>query len=110
MSGDIMEAVIFEKSGWVDEVDPAKLRAMIEGAMEKAKFTLCAFSEHYFQPYGYSACWVIGESHVAVHTFHERNIAYVQLSSCSREKFDLFCGSLDLKPDVDHGTIKHYRN
>lgn len=101
----MMDAVIFEKSGWVEEVDPSRLRTMIEFAMNRAQFTLCAFSEHFFEPYGYSACWVIGESHIAVHTFHEKNLAYVQLSSCSREKFDLFCANIEIRHELSHGVI-----
>lgn len=108
MSGDTMDAVIFEKSGWVDEINPSAIKNMIEYAMKKAQFTLCAFSEHYFKPHGYSACWVIGESHVAAHTFDEKGITYIQLSSCSREKFDAFCNNIDIRSDSAKGRIHNF--
>lgn len=100
-----MEAVIYEKSGWLEEADPGKIKLLVESAINKALFTVCAFSEHFFEPLGYSACWVIGESHIAVHTFDEKKITYIQVSSCSKAKFEIFCDIIAMNGDIPYAVI-----
>jgi len=46
--------------------------------------------EHFFNPFGYSALWLLSESHFAVHTFPEHNQSYIELSSCVKLQFDKF--------------------
>lgn len=44
--------------------------------------TILNFVEHHFEPQGYTALWLLGESHLAIHTFPEHGRSYVELSSC----------------------------
>ena len=39
---------------------------------------------------GYSALWLLAESHFAVHTFPEERKSYIELSSCVEDKFYKF--------------------
>lgn len=46
--------------------------------------------EHHFEPQGYTAVWLLAESHCALHTFPEENKAYVELSSCNIDMYTDF--------------------
>lgn len=51
--------------------------------------------EHHFEPQGYTALWLLGESHLAVHTFPEHGISYLELSSCMMDKYVLFLAEVE---------------
>lgn len=52
----------------------------------KSDFTILNFMEHTFKPQGYTAIWLLAESHLAVHTFPEHNTTFIELCSCSEQK------------------------
>ena len=52
--------------------------------------------EHSFQPQGYTAIWLLAESHFAIHTFPEENKTYIELSSCNRTMYHAFLKELAL--------------
>ncbi|MCB9232961.1 MAG: S-adenosylmethionine decarboxylase [Bacteroidia bacterium] len=87
-------ADIWNRSFWIGNTEPAFLRRQMEGFLDEAGFTRLGFNEHHFSPQGYTALWLLGESHLAVHTFPERAQTYVELSSCNAgmlERFMLLC-------------------
>ncbi len=85
-----MKAQIWNKKGWIELVNPIKLKDLFTPLLKEAGFDIVAFEEYYFKPFGYSAVWIITESHFAIHTFPEENKTYWELSSCSKEKFYYF--------------------
>jgi len=85
-----MKAVIWNKSGWINETNPNNLKSLFNDALKKSGFGILKFSDHHFKPFGYSAIWLISESHFAIHTFPEENKTYWELSSCSKSKFNSF--------------------
>ena len=87
-----MKPLIWSNSGWIDETDPYKLKEQYNKKLLDADFTILSFQEHYFKPQGYSALWLLAESHLALHTFPEENITYYELSSCVKKQFDKFNG------------------
>jgi len=80
-----MKAAIWNNKDWIAETDPERLRVKFERLLIEAGFTLLTFSDHYFEPFGYSALWLLAESHFAVHTFPEENTTYWELSSCNEK-------------------------
>ncbi len=48
-------------------------------------FTILNSIQHVFQPQGYTAIWLLAESHLAIHTFPEHNATFIELCSCSEE-------------------------
>ena len=42
------------------------------------------------EPEGYTALWLLGESHFAIHTFPEEQKTYIELSSCNLEYYEFF--------------------
>jgi S-adenosylmethionine decarboxylase len=85
-----MQAEIFHFHAWIPEVSPELLEGKMDTFLEKAGFQVLGKMDHHFQPAGYTAIWLLAESHLAVHTFPEENKSYVELSSCSQEKNERF--------------------
>jgi len=83
-------ANIYSFKDWVNTTDPNYLKEHYEALLLKSGFTLLQFSEHHFEEQGYTCFWLLGESHLAIHTFPESNTTYVELSSCNEEKLAYF--------------------
>jgi S-adenosylmethionine decarboxylase len=90
-----MEAKIWNKSGWINETDPTKLKNNFSDLLALSNFKILDFMEYYFKPEGYTALWLLGESHFAVHTFPEENKTYIELSSCNEEYFIYFVSNIE---------------
>jgi len=85
-----MEAKIYNQRWWLSCCDSEALKQVISADLNRAGFTVLNFVEHYFQPQGYTALWLLAESHAAVHTFPEEGKSYVELSSCAAALLDNF--------------------
>jgi S-adenosylmethionine decarboxylase len=85
-----MKAQMHNFSTWVDETDPVILKGWLEKALPFAGFSVISFTEHHFEPQGWTCLWLLSESHLAVHTFPEENQTYIELSSCVKGPFDKF--------------------
>ena len=90
-----MKALIYEASWWIAELKVDILKHRFSEELRCAKFKIVGFAEHRFMPFGYTACWILAESHLAIHTFPEEGRTYVQLSSCSRTHFEIFSSKLE---------------
>ena len=82
-----MEAKIDNFSSWVHLHDPQLLKTEIEELILNAGFTVLNFMEHHFDPQGYTAVWLLAESHCALHTFPEEGKSYLELSSCNSDLY-----------------------
>jgi len=85
-----MEAQIFNFSTWIDETSPRKLEREFERMLRTSGFSIIGFVNHHYTPYGYSAVWLVAESHFAVHSFPEEKTTYIELSSCNERMFKRF--------------------
>ena len=85
-----MKATIWNYRFYINETDPKKVVDFCKTALDKAEFMMVGFSEHHFYPYGYTALWLLAESHFAVHTFPEQKTTYCELSSCNPAKHAVF--------------------
>lgn len=56
---------------------------------------MLAVTEHRFRPYGYTALWLLGESHFALHTFPECGRTYYEISSCNKPYFLSLLAKID---------------
>lgn len=81
-------------SGWVNETDPAELKKHYTVALSSAGFSVLDVAEHHFSPQGYTALFLLGESHLALHTFPEDGQTYFELSSCVSQPFYSFVRGL----------------
>lgn len=89
-----MKAKIFNHTVWVEEIDPEKLAKRFERLLKGSGFQILNFMDHQFHPKGYTAVWLLAESHLAIHSFPEAGKSYVELSSCSEQKLERFKKSL----------------
>lgn len=91
-----MIAKIWNYSGWINNTDPQQLKRDFGKLLQKAEFTVLGFTDHVFEPQGYTCIWILGESHFAIHTFPEDGCSYIELSSCNEQKLYDF---LTMLPD-----------
>lgn len=82
-----MKAKIWNNNFWIEQTDPTILVEAFNDVLKRSGFTVLKFTEHHFEPYGYTALWLLGESHFAVHTFPEEGKTYCELSSCILDKY-----------------------
>ena len=90
-----MRPKIWNHSLMIPQASPSKLRPLFDALLSGATFSVLNFSEYHFRPYGWTALWLLGESHLAIHTFPEHGTAYVELSSCMLDKYIHFVGALE---------------
>ena len=83
-------ANIYNHQFWSTCIDPTELVATYKNHLIEAGFTILLFNEHHFPEKGYTCFWLLGESHLAIHTFPESGKSYIELSSCNLDKLEKF--------------------
>jgi|GEM_PF-5063845 len=63
--------------------DPMALRATLDLAVVRGPFMGLGTLVVPFSPQGVTACAVVGESHIALHTWPEEGRLFVDIASCS---------------------------
>lgn len=89
------DKLIYNHKRWLNEVNPEVLRLMVDRFLSQSQYTVLDFTEHRFQPQGYTALWLLAESHLAVHTFPENFTTYLELSGCNEAMNQRFLQALD---------------
>nr|WP_321450374.1 S-adenosylmethionine decarboxylase [uncultured Carboxylicivirga sp.] len=77
---------IFNIKGWIELYEPIELKEQFDTALNKSGFKILQFTDHKFPENGYTAFWLLAESHFAVHTFDQDGCSYIELSSCNKQK------------------------
>jgi len=67
-------------------INPLELRELAINSLKKFNFSILKVQEHSFSPQGYTLLILLGESHLAVHTYPEYNSIYFNLYSCRGPK------------------------
>lgn len=91
-----MQDRIWSLRGWTSETRPEALCSTLGLGLELAGFNVLGTLEHRFEPQGYTRVWLLGESHLALHTFPEYGRSYVELSSCNRHMYERFVSAVAL--------------
>lgn len=90
----IMEAKIWNHREWITETDPITLYKHFNDLLQECQFEVLRVMEHHFEPEGYTALWLLGESHFAIHTFPEHGKSYIEMASCNAEKHQKFIDNI----------------
>ena len=90
-----MKAAIYNYKVWIAETQPEVLKKVFDEILEQATFNVLSYVEHRFSPQGFTAVWLLSESHLAIHTFPEESCTYIELSSCAADKNALFSKILE---------------
>lgn len=85
-----MIAKIWNFSGWIKTTNVEELKDKFNNLLKRAGFTVLNKVDYKFEPHGYTELWLLAESHFAIHTFPEKEITYIELSSCSGFKQKMF--------------------
>jgi S-adenosylmethionine decarboxylase len=85
---------MYNYSSWIDETNPLIIYNTFISLLNKSGFGVENVIEKHFKPFGYTALFLLSESHFAIHTFPEENKTYIELSSCVKEPFDKFIKSI----------------
>lgn len=92
-----MKPKIYQFSAWIKPVDihgkqivDTDLELMLSGMIGLSGHTVLDYTRHAFTPQGLTSLWLLAESHMALHTWPEEGLAYVQLSSCNEQKANEF--------------------
>lgn len=89
-----MKAELYNRKYWIKGSDLSLFKNELESILIACEFEILGFVDHPFSPQGYTSIWLLGESHLALHTYPEHDRSYVELTSCSRSKNELFEASL----------------
>ena len=81
---------MFNYNDWIEETNPFILREKFNTILKESGFGVLSFVEYNFEPQGYTALWLLSESHFAIHTFPEENKSYIELSSCIEKQYIKF--------------------
>jgi len=82
-----MKAQMFNYQNWIEETIPFELRKKYDNQLKLSGFGVLSFVEYNFEPEGYTALWLLSESHFAIHTFPEEGKSYIELSSCIEKQY-----------------------
>lgn len=84
------EKLIYNYKAWLKITHPNALYSNFNSFLQEAGYEVINFVEHHFQPQGYTCLWLLAESHLAIHTFPEKGLTYIELSGCNPEKNNAF--------------------
>lgn len=85
-----MQARIWNDSTWITITNPQTLSETFGRLLKDSGFKVLNVLQHHFEPQGYTALYLLAESHLAIHTFPEFGKTYVEISSCNMENFVKF--------------------
>jgi S-adenosylmethionine/arginine decarboxylase-like enzyme len=87
-----MKAVMYNYNKWItyDVTEEMIIVRKFEELLIKSGFGIVKKVEHHFKVQGYTALWLLSESHFAIHTFPEERKMYIEISSCVKDYFDNF--------------------
>lgn len=90
-----MKTRLWRDQFFIKETDPDTLRRFFDKLLTDAGLTVVGFTEKHFEPHGYTAVWILAESHFAIHTFPEQGETACELSCCNLEKYYRFLELVD---------------
>lgn len=85
-----MKAKMNNYTGWVNCVEPDILFGYYENLLINSGFKIVDTTQKFFYPFGFTALFLLTESHFAIHTFPEEGVSYIELSSCIDEPYENF--------------------
>lgn len=93
----MLKAKMNNFSCWVEETDTKTLMEYFWRLLVESGFNVLDIIEHHFKPQGFTALFLLSESHFAIHTFPERNKTYLELTSCVEVPYYNFMQNMNLQ-------------
>ena len=83
-------AEIYNLKVWINYSDKIDYDLHFSTLLFKSGYSVVDKIVFSFKPVGYTAIWLLKESHFALHTFPEKGKTYIELSGCIKEYNDSF--------------------
>jgi len=61
---------------------PNLIKTMLDNICKKYNYTILQKSTHEFAPQGFTAIYLLSESHISIHTFPEKQYAAIDIYTC----------------------------
>ena len=61
---------------------PNEISKMLDYICNLYKYTILQKTQHIFEPQGFTALYLLSESHISIHTFPENNYAAIDIYTC----------------------------
>jgi len=62
--------------------DPKQITYILDNICKKYNYTILQKSAHEFEPQGFTAIYLLSESHISIHTYPENNYAAIDIYTC----------------------------
>ena len=95
-----MKAKMNNWNKWINETRSDVLYSKYKKLLLESGFKICGEIMKFFEPYGFTALFLLSESHFAIHTFPEDNKTYLELSSCVDKPFNKFLEKNNDRSDI----------
>jgi len=83
-----MQAEMNHYITWISYEEERVLSVRLEEMLLASGFHIVNKCEYFFPVQGYTALWLLSESHLALHSFPEENKIYLELTSCVEGPFE----------------------
>ena len=74
--------------------DENRVKSILTEGVAQMGFTIYGYMGHKFDPCGLTCVLLIGESHVALHTFPEEKLVFLEITSCKDFDSSIFLETL----------------
>ena len=100
-----MKAIMYNYNKWIDydKWQEEVIIKKLENLIIESGFTVVKKIDHHFEIQGYTALWLLAESHFAIHTFPEESKMYIEISSCVKKYYDKFVAEVQTMNFCDKG-------
>jgi S-adenosylmethionine decarboxylase len=61
---------------------PIQITNLLDRICETYEYTILQKNKHEFTPQGFTALYLLSESHISIHTFPEKNYAAIDIYTC----------------------------
>ena len=85
-----MDGSMWISMWYTSTTDVTTLISELEVALKNSTFSILREEEYHFEPQGFTKLFLLAESHLAIHTWPEKNIAWIELASCIEDKYYMF--------------------
>jgi S-adenosylmethionine decarboxylase len=62
--------------------DPQQLTQLLDHICKTYDYTILQISKHEFEPQGFTAVYLLSESHISIHTYPENNYVAIDIYTC----------------------------
>ena len=87
---DKMDGSMWVSMWYTSTTDVSVLMSELEVVLKNSTFSILGEEEYHFDPQGFTKLFLLAESHLAIHTWPEKDVAWIELASCIEDKYHIF--------------------